>query len=67
MKWKIEPRPGVEVYVSDAGYICLKQEDPQHCEGESCILLDPSIVHQVIDHLKAAMDEYVVEVDQVNS
>ena len=57
MTWEIEPRAGVEIYVSDTGHICLKQEDPDDMSGDSFIVLDPSIVPQVITNLQAALKE----------
>ena len=61
MSRKIEPRPGVEVYISEGGYICLSQEDGDHISGHSRIVLDPSIVPRVVEYLKETLDEYLDE------
>lgn len=56
MPWEIPTRTGVEVYVSQSGFICVKQEDDQHCEGYSIIVLDKELIPKTIEFLQAALD-----------
>jgi hypothetical protein len=55
---KIPPRPGVEVYLNEAGHVCLRQENAGRC-GESVIVLDPSMVPCVIRFLRETIDDYL--------
>ena len=57
----IPPRPGVEVYLSEAGNICLRQEDGGHRSGASLVVLDPSMVPRVIQFLRETLDDYLEE------
>ena len=61
MSRRIPPRPGVEVYLSEAGYVCIKQDDADHRHGESVIVLDPSMVPRVVQFLRETLDEYLDE------
>ncbi|AMV16581.1 hypothetical protein [Planctomyces sp. SH-PL14] len=56
MSWEIPTRSGVEVYVSQGGFVCLKQEDDQHCEGYSIVALDKELIPQTIEFLQAALE-----------
>lgn len=66
---KIEPRPGVEIYISDKGYICIKQEqDYPVGEGDDVIvLLEPNMIPKVIEFLRDTLDEYLDKVKQQNA
>jgi hypothetical protein len=57
MAWKIEPKDGVEIYVSQNNKICLKQDI--YGVGENLIVLDPSDVPKVREFLQAALDEFL--------
>ena len=64
---RIEPRKGVEVYLSKAGYVCISQEDDDHVKRESVIVLEPSMVPKVVEFLKDALDEYLEDVKAKNA
>ena len=49
MSSKIEPRYGAEVYVSQTGYVCIKQE---LAEGEQHVILHREEVPELIDALQ---------------
>jgi hypothetical protein len=56
---KIPPRPGVEVYLNEAGHICLRQENAGGRCGEAVIVLDPSMVPCVLRFLRETLDDYL--------
>ena len=61
MSRRIPPRPEVEVYLSEAGYVCIKQEDADHRGGAAVVVLDPSMVPRVVQFLRETLDEYLDE------
>ncbi|MCR8931961.1 MULTISPECIES: hypothetical protein [Pseudomonas] len=52
MVGKIEPRFGAEVYISDAGNICIKQD--QGIREELILIFDEGEVDELIDLLNQA-------------
>lgn len=55
MGYKIERREGAEVYVSDAGYICIKQESG--LGNEDLIHFHPDEIPELIRYLQLALQE----------
>ena len=51
----IESRSGAEVYASDAGFVCIKQNDG--VLGEQIVVLHPDDIELLIDHLKETVPE----------
>jgi hypothetical protein len=50
MSSKIESRYGAEVYVSQTGWVCIKQDSPGY--GEQIITLHREEVPELIEHLQ---------------
>jgi hypothetical protein len=48
MSSKIDPRYGAEVYVSQTGCVCIKQDQPV---GEQVVILHREEVPELIEHL----------------
>lgn len=55
MSGKIEPRYGVEVYVSNAGWICVNQHQPG--DGELSLMFHRGEIPDLIDLLRKSYDE----------
>lgn len=59
MVGKIEPRFGAEVYISDAGNICIKQD--QGIREELILIFDEGEVDELIDLLNQAKRDLAEE------
>jgi hypothetical protein len=59
MVGKIEPRFGAEVYISDAGNICIKQD--QGIREELILIFDEGEVDDLIDLLNQAKSDLAEE------
>jgi hypothetical protein len=55
MSGKIEPRDGVEVYASDAGFVCIKQIN--FVQEETIVTVHPDDVPQLIKLIEEAQQE----------
>lgn len=53
---KIETRYGIEAYISEKGFICLKQEDPMQDEDQ-VIIMDPIDIPVIIKWLQELVEE----------
>ncbi|MGA5721423.1 hypothetical protein [Pseudomonas sp. S2_A05] len=59
MVGKIDPRYGAEVYISDAGNICIKQD--QGIREELILIFDEGEVDELIDLLNQAKRDLAEE------
>lgn len=66
--FSLPSRYGIEAYISQAGYVCLKQdlEEFETCEEGKVILMLPSDVPQIIEWLQHLRQEAIdIAADQV--
>ncbi len=55
MERRMEARYATEVYISEAGNICIKQDVPM--EEETLIVLEPAQVPRIIEWLQECLEE----------
>jgi hypothetical protein len=51
----MEARLAVEVYVSETGHVCIKQDDPM--DEPSIVALEPNQVPRIIEWLQECLEE----------
>ncbi len=54
---RMMPRRAVEVYVTDVGYVCIKQTGDMYGDADSLVLLEPSQVLTVIRWMQDALPD----------
>jgi hypothetical protein len=57
MSFKIERRDGAEVYASDSGFVCIKQENS--LEEESTVAFHPDEIDELVTHLEKIKKEAI--------
>ena len=55
MSYRIEPREAIEVYLTEAGQICIKQECPMGDDAH--VFVHHEDVAKLIEHLEAVRQE----------
>ena len=58
MKYEIQDQPGTEVYVSDRGYVCIKQSGGL-MEEDSVIVMRPDHVGELCEMLMRQIEDAI--------
>lgn len=62
----LPPRYGCEIFVSTAGLVCIRQENPWSPDS-ACVAFDPDETERLIEELEAARQEALDTVPEEES